>query len=228
MNFWESAPGMPFAMVGGVTRRLQTLLIGIVQFLARLLLRLMYRVRVEGLERVPAEGPALLVINHPSFIDAVVVGAFSRRQVRFVMDHRMYGLPMVNFICRLVRVIPIAPRKEDPRLLDKAYDAIDEALAAGDVVAIFPEGKVTRDGAIDTFRPGVERILERRPVPVIPAALSGLWGSFFSFAHGTPPMKGWPRRMWARVELAVGDALCPKEVDAPLLRDRVSELRARA
>ncbi|HJL26218.1 MAG TPA: MFS transporter, partial [Polyangiaceae bacterium LLY-WYZ-15_(1-7)] len=141
----------------------------VLRLLLARLVHLVYRVDVKGLrEHLPAEGAALVVANHASFVDAFVLEAVSPRPIRFVMDHRMARLPGLAWLFRLARVIPIASRKHDPALLAAAWEAIDEALATGEVVCVFPEGKCTRDGEVDVFRPGVERILARRPVPVVP------------------------------------------------------------
>ncbi|MEM9190857.1 MAG: 1-acyl-sn-glycerol-3-phosphate acyltransferase, partial [Myxococcota bacterium] len=183
----------------------QAVYIAFLQLAARIFSCLAYRFRVRGRNNVPEHGAALIVANHPSFIDAVILGGFARRPVRFVMDHKFYNTPLLHWIVRCARAIPIASRKENPTLVDQAFEEIDRALAEGEVVVIFPEGKVSRDGAMSPFRPGVERILRRRSVPVIPAALSGMWGSFFSFAHGTRPLRGRPRRFRAAVELAFGE-----------------------
>lgn len=196
-------------------------------FLLRLLVavvvRVVYRVRQEGLEHVPDHGAALLVANHVTYTDAIVLGGLCRRPVRFVVYHRIHDAPVLRWFFRLVRAIPIALRSEDPARLERALDEIDRALAEGELVGIFPEGKLTRDGELDLFRPGVERILERRPVPVVPVALRGLWGSFFSYAGG-PPLRKWPRRVWSRVEVVCGAALAPSAASAQVLRARVAEL----
>jgi 1-acyl-sn-glycerol-3-phosphate acyltransferase len=187
------------------------------------LVRTTYRVRARGLERIPDAGPALLVCNHPSFADAVILGGLCPRPVRFVMYHGVFRIPALRWFFRLVRAIPIAPRREDPEVMEAAFDEIDRALAAGELVCIFPEGKVTRDGRVDEFRPGFERILARRPVPVVPLGLRGMWGSFFSWKHG-PPMRSWPRRFWARIEVVVGAALPPAGLAAETLRREVLAL----
>lgn len=185
------------------------------------LVRVMYRVDARGLDQVPNEGAALVVANHASFVDAFVIGGLCRRPIRFVMDHRMTTMPGFGWLFRAARVIPIAPAKEDPALMARAFEEIDAALAAGEVVGLFPEGKCTRDGRVDVFRPGVERVLAARPVPVVPVALEGLWGSFFSYANGTP-MKTFPRRFWSRVKVRAG---APTELrDAGAIRDAVLAL----
>lgn len=177
------------------------------------LVRVMYRVDARGLDRVPSEGAALVVANHESFVDAFVIGGLCARPIRFVMDHRMTKMPGLGWLFRAARVIPIAPAKEDPELMARAFEEIDAALAAGEVVGLFPEGKCTRDGEVDVFRPGVERILAARPVPVVPVALDGLWGGFFSYANGVP-MKAFPRRFWSRVKVRAGAPVELREASA--------------
>ena len=112
--------------------------------------------------------------------DPAVIAACVRRPVRFVMDHRIYAIPVLHFIFRTMRAIPIASGREDPALKESAFAEASSALAAGEIVCIFPEGRITDTGELNAFRPGLQRILERTPVPVVPMALRGLWGSFFS------------------------------------------------
>jgi 1-acyl-sn-glycerol-3-phosphate acyltransferase len=175
----------------------------LMRFLSWVLVNTMYRIRVHGLEHIPEHGPALIVSNHVSFMDALVIGGSVRRPVRFVMDHNIFRIPVMGFIFRTARAIPIAPAREDPEALQRAFDRIDAELADGEIVCIFPEGKLTRDGEMNEFKKGVERILERRPVPVIPMALRGLWGSFFSRRDGKPAMTQLPKRFWSRIEVVV-------------------------
>lgn len=198
------------------------------EFVLRLLVgrmvRAIYRVRTDGLENLPDHGPALLVANHVTYTDALVLGGLCRRPVRFVVYHRIYSQPLLRWFFRLVRAIPIAPKSEDPTRLARALEEIDRALAEGEIVGIFPEGKLTRDGELDEFRPGIERILAARPVPVVPVALRGLWGSFFSYAGGAP-LRKWPRRVWSRIEVVFGRSVAPAAASAERLRARVAELR---
>lgn len=183
----------------------------------------LYRLRVIGAEHIPAEGPAVIVANHVSFVDWLLIAAASKRPPRFVMDHRFRTLPLVGFVFRDAGVIPIAPAKEDPAVLQRAFDAIAEALEADEVVCIFPEGAVTRDGRQHLFRPGIERILARTPVPVVPVAIGGMWGSFFSRRHGRAMSRPF-RRFRARVELAVGAAVPAAEASAARLAHEVAVL----
>ncbi|HET7812037.1 MAG TPA: MFS transporter [Steroidobacteraceae bacterium] len=173
----------------------------LMRFLTWVFVNIMYRVKVRGLENIPEHGPALLVCNHVSFMDPLVIGGSVRRPVRFVMDHNIFKTPVLSFIFRTAHAIPIAPAHEDRDALRKAFDQIDAELAAGEVVCIFPEGKLTRSGEMNEFKTGVERILDRRAVPVVPMALRGLWGSFFSRRDGKAAMSQLPRRFWSRIEL---------------------------
>ena len=189
----------------------------------RAAMHIMYRLRKTNLDAVPATGPALLVCNHVSFVDALVVAAAFRRPVRFVMDHRIYASPWLNWVFRAGGVIPIAPRSENPALTEAAFTRTASALAGGELVCIFPEGKITYDGSLNPFRAGVQRIVADSPVPVIPMALRGLWGSFFSRRFGSA-MSHFPRRAWSRIELRCGAALEPHRVTADSLATAVANL----
>ena len=197
----------------------------LMRFMSWILVSALYRVEVDGIERIPQEGAALLVCNHVSYMDALIVGGVVRRPVRFVMHRRIFNIPVLHFIFRTAKAIPIAAHKEDPVLLERAFDEIDRALADGELVCIFPEGGLTRDGAIAPFRPGLERILARRFVPVVPLALRGLWGSVFSRRDSALGRARLPRRFRARIALAVGAALPADQVDATTLEQSVRQLR---
>ncbi|MEO8166201.1 MAG: 1-acyl-sn-glycerol-3-phosphate acyltransferase, partial [Betaproteobacteria bacterium] len=160
-----------------------------------------YRLRVSGIANIPEEGPALLVCNHQSLADALIIAAACRRPIRFVMYYAIFNIPVLRFIFRSMKAIPIAGAKESPEVLQRAYDEIAAALADGQLVCIFPEGQLTHDGKIGPFRPGVTRILERTPVPVIPMALSGLWRSIFSRNRD----KWKVATLFPRVALSVGE-----------------------
>jgi 1-acyl-sn-glycerol-3-phosphate acyltransferase len=197
----------------------------LMRFLTWVLVSIMYRVKKQGLEHIPERGPALIVCNHVSFMDPLVIGGNVRRPVRFVMDHNIFKIPVLKFIFKTAGAIPIAPAKEDSQALQHAFDRIDAELAAGEIVCIFPEGKLTRDGEMNEFKRGVEKILERRPVPVIPMALRGLWGSFFSRREGKAPMTKLPSRFWSRIEMVVTAPVPGDDASATGLRKIVSGLR---
>jgi len=201
----------------------------LLRFVAWVITHTLYRVRTVGTDRIPAEGAAVLACNHVSFVDAVVIMGESPRPIRFVMDHRIFRIPLANWFFRNAKAIAIAPAKEDPQMLARANQRIDAALSDGDLVCIFPEGKITYDGELSPFKQGVQKIVERVPVPVVPMALRGLWGSFFSRYGGgafSRPVEARLRRgLRSRVELVVGAPVPPEEVTPELLLARVAALR---
>lgn len=193
------------------------------RFMVWLLIHSIYRVRSRGLEKIPDEGPVVLVCNHVSYVDALIIAGCIRRPVRFVMYYKIYNLPVLNFVFRTAKTISIAGKHEDEALLNKAFDDIDQALTDGDVVCIFPEGRLTTDGSMRAFRDGVEKIITRRPVPVIPMALQGLWGSAFSRQRSNiiyRLFKGFK----SSIGLVVGDLIEPQKVSAKLLQEKVQDL----
>ena len=195
------------------------------RFMAWLVSRVMYRMQVRGYDHIPAEGAAVLVCNHVSFVDWLVIASASRRPVRFVMHHGFIKIPLLGWFFRDAKVIPIASAREDAATMRIAFDRIAAELAAGELVCIFPEGKLTSDGELAPFRPGIERIVERTPVPVVPMAIRGMWGSFFS-RHGGKALRRPFRRVWSRIELAIGEPVPPSAVRADDLACRVAELGA--
>ena len=197
----------------------------LMRFMVWLLTRTLYRIDQRGMDNIPDEGPAVIVCNHVSFVDALILGGNIRRPVRFVMYHKIFRIPVLNFIFRTARAIPIAPAKEDEALMHKAFQEIEAALAAGDIVGIFPEGGLTPDGEIQGFRSGIERIIERSPVPVIPMALSGLWESMWSRRDSRMRRMRLPRRLRARIGMSAAPAVPAAEVRAESLEQTVRELR---
>jgi hypothetical protein len=199
----------------------------LMRFLVWLSTSTIYRVRHTGFDNLPARGAALLVCNHVSYVDAALIAGSIRRPVRFVMDHEIFRVPLLNFIFRTAGAIPIAPRRVDEAMYEAAFAKIHDYLAAGEVVCIFPEGRITRHGEMNPFRGGVARILEETPVPVLPMALKGLWGSLFSFEGGRAFLK-LPRKLFARIELAVGEAIGPEAATPERLHEAVAVLRGEA
>ncbi len=200
----------------------------LMRFVVWILINTLYRIRVEGLDRIPDEGPCVVVCNHVSFIDALIVGGTVRRPVRFVMYYKIFQIPVLSWIFRTAGAIPIAGAREDPELMQKAFDRIEEYLKNGEVVGIFPEGGLTPDGSIQPFRPGIERILERSPVPVVPLALRNLWRSMWSRRWMKLKMQRarLPRRFRARIELVVGEPVPAQAASAVALERKVGELRS--
>jgi len=196
----------------------------LMRFLAWLLVHTVYRVHKEGLERIPETGGCVIVCNHVSFVDAIVIAACVRRPIRFVMDHRIFHIPVLNFIFRTMRAIPIAPAKENAAMKERAFDEAAKALKAGEIVGIFPEGTLTETGDLNVFRPGLQRILEQSPAPVVPMALRGLWGSFFSRSHQGKAMRRW-RGMFSRIALVAGTPFSPELATPEALQKSVLGLR---
>jgi 1-acyl-sn-glycerol-3-phosphate acyltransferase len=193
------------------------------RFLCWCLVTLLYRFRLGGDRNIPDKGAALLVCNHVSYADALVVSAGVWRPVRFVMDHQIYDIPLLHWIFLTNKTIPIAPRKEDAALLEQAYAEIVQALKDGELVCVFPEGGITRDGELKEFRPGILHVLEEIPVPVIPMAVSGLWGSLASRAPLAERLKRF--RLFRKVRMNVGEPVSPQGLDLAKLHDTVETLR---
>ncbi len=196
----------------------------LMRFLAWLLVHTIYRVQKEGLERIPPTGGCVVVCNHVSFVDAIVIAACVRRPIRFVMDHRIFHIPVLNFIFRTMNAIPIAPAKEDAAMKERAFEEAAKALRAGEIVGIFPEGRLTETGELNVFRPGLQRILEQAPALVVPLALRGLWGSFFSRSHQGKAMRRW-RGMFSRIALVAGTPFSPEMASPEALQKSVLGLR---
>ena len=183
-----------------------------------------YRVRHRGLDSIPEHGAAVIVCNHVSYVDAPLLAGAVRRPIRFVIHKDIYEIPVLNFIFRTGRTIPICAEKEDAATFEAAFVAIREGLEAGDLLCVFPEGRLTTDGEIDVFRKGIERIVAETPAPVVPMALSGLWGSFFS-RQGSGAFRKLPNQLLRRVDIAAAAPLPATGVAADDLRDRVRALR---
>ena len=197
----------------------------LLRFIAWLLVKAAYRLRTKGIEHIPEEGPAVLVANHVSFIDAVVIMGASPRPIRFVMDHRVFRMPLLGFVFRHCGAIPIASAKEDPAMMEAAFAEVSKALANGDLVGIFPEGGITSNGELQAFRPGINRILADSPVPVVPMALRGLWGSFFSRIDGEAMKTPFRRGLFSDIALHVGVPLAAEAATLERLQGEVAALR---
>jgi 1-acyl-sn-glycerol-3-phosphate acyltransferase len=197
----------------------------LLRFLSWVLVSVVYRIRREGVEHIPAGGAALVVSNHVSFVDALVLMAISPRPIRFVMDRTIFRIPLLSWLFRQVKAIPIASAREDPALVEQAFARVAAELRDGQLVCIFPEGRITDTGELYPFRPGVARVLAADPVAVVPVALRGLWGSFFSRKDGAAMSRPLRRGMFSTIGVRVGAPLDPKEATPERLAQRVAELR---
>ncbi|NNK99647.1 MAG: glycerol acyltransferase [Xanthomonadales bacterium] len=194
-----------------------------IRFLVWILIHTIYRVEVKGIEKIPETGAVIVAANHVSFVDPLIIGGVIRRPVRFIMYFRIFQMRVLNFIFKYGKAIPIAGQNEDPEVLAKAYRSIQEEIAEENVLGIFPEGKITSDGEIQTFKSGIEKIVEKQPVPVVPMALCNLWGSLFS--RRDPLLKRRPYKFRARIELRIGEPIAPAELTAERLEQEIRKLR---
>uniref|UniRef100_UPI0040478610 MFS transporter n=1 Tax=Rheinheimera sp. TaxID=1869214 RepID=UPI0040478610 len=195
----------------------------VLRFVIYVLSHTMYRVSSRGLAHIPAEGAAVLVANHVSYVDALLIGGAVRRPVRFVMEKAIYDLPVANWLFKAARTIPICSKQKNEQVYEAAFASIKRELEQGNLVCIFPEGRLTKTGEMDSFRPGIERILAETPVPVVPMALQGLWGSFFSH-HGKGAFK-FKGRFWSKVSLIASAPLPVEQAAAAELERQVRLLR---
>ena len=198
----------------------------LLRFCAFILTRIVYRFEVRGEENIPTTGAALLVCNHVSFVDAVLLMAASPRPIRFIMDHRIFAVPVLGWFFRLAKAIPIAPQRDDPATYEQAFERARAVLADGELLCIFPEGGLTPDGRLGEFKGGVMKLLASNPVPVVPLALQNLWGSFFSRSDGSAMSRPFRRGLFSAVGLVAGTALPPAGVTPNALRERVGALLA--
>ena len=198
----------------------------LLRFIAFLATRLVYRFKVVGDENIPTKGAAILVCNHVSFVDAVLLMAASPRPIAFIMDHRIFKVPVLGWLFKLAKAIPIAPQREDAAVYEQAFARARQVLEEGDLVCIFPEGAITKNGELGEFKGGVMKLLETNPVPVVPMALQNLWGSFFSRVEGSAMTKPFRRGVLSRVGLVAGVAVPAREVSPGGLREQVSRLLA--
>lgn len=196
----------------------------LLRFIAFVATRLVYRFKVLGDENIPTKGAAILVCNHVSFVDAVLLMAASPRPIAFIMDHRIFKVPVLGWLFKLAKAIPIAPQREDAAIYEQAFERARQVLAEGDLVCIFPEGAITKDGELGEFKGGVMKLLETNPVPVVPMALQNLWGSFFSRIDGAAMSKPFRRGLFSPVGLVAGAAVEPSAVSPAGLREHVGKL----
>ncbi|MGC1439794.1 MAG: MFS transporter [Burkholderiaceae bacterium] len=209
----------------------------LLRFFAWIASRIVYRFKVAGDEHIPESGPAILVANHVSFVDAILLMATSPRPITFLMDHKIFKTPGLGLLFKLAGAIPVAPRHEDEHAYDLAMQAASKTLQSGNLLGIFPEGKITSDGSLQEFRPGLLKIrsaaqnaatnaseINNQLVPIIPVALQNLWGSFFSRIDGRAMSRPFRRGLSSRVGINIGPALISDAVDMVSLRDAVQKL----
>ncbi|NVD06987.1 MFS transporter [Vibrio sp. JPW-9-11-11] len=194
----------------------------VVRFLVWVLTHTMYRVSHKNLHHLPEKQGALLVCNHVSYMDALLLSAVCPRLIRFVMEEEYANTPPLRKFLNRAGVIPISATNR--RSIIRAFNQVEQALNQGHIVCIFPEGRLTPDGEIHPFMRGMDIILKRSPVPVIPVALKGMWGSYFS-RHKGSACKGLPSRFWSRIEIEAGEPVQPEFASTDTMHHRVAQLR---
>lgn len=192
------------------------------RLLARGVAYAVYNPKYTGFEKIPKEGPAILISNHVSYADGLIIAAGCNRPVRFVIDEHIYNVPLVHYFMLYNRAIPILPTREH---VTKALEDIAEGLKAGDLICIFPEGQLTYTGSLGRFKTGIESIVKRNPAPVYPIALSGLWGSIFSRKYLGSWKRFIPKSRRVRVHAICGDAMAPESVTVNRLQETVLRLK---
>ncbi len=193
------------------------------RFISFILSRLLYRIRVEGEHNIPKEGGVILACNHLSFIDFLLVMGAVRRPARFIMYYKFFEIPLLRYIMRQARVIPIAGRGEDETIMTRAFETVSKELKEGEVVCIFPEGKITHDGFLAPLKPGILKIVEKDPVPVVPMAINGLWGSMFSRKDGPAFIKA-PRKLWRRIEIKIAEPIPARQLTMERLEKSLRQI----
>lgn len=219
--------GEIFIVLGGLS-----LLVGVLlcvwlaefafRFLTWLLTHTVYKIRIRGAENIPDRGPALIIANHVSFVDALLIGACVQRFIRFLMLKDYYHHPLFNGVCRLMKAIPIATGER--RSTKESLRLAIAALKEGHVVCIFAEGQITRTGQLLPFRKGLEIVAREANVPIIPVHLDGVWGSIFSFQGGRIIWKK-PRQIPYPVTVSFGAPMSPMSTSYDV-RQAVAELGA--
>jgi 1-acyl-sn-glycerol-3-phosphate acyltransferase len=195
----------------------------IYRFLARQMVKIVYKTKFIGFDKIPAHGPVILIANHVSYVDGLIIQSACNRPIRFIIDEFIYRVPLVNYFMRLGRAIPILPRKESVK---KALDEVSKGLDRGDIICIFPEGQLTYTGNLGRFKPGIEWMVERDPVPVYPIAIRGLWDSMFSRKYLRSKFPFFPRHFHLKVTVVCGDVIHPKDVTVSHLQQVILNLKS--
>ena len=179
---------MSFLVVGLLTAVLAVCTIIVlpdflIRFVVVFITRFFYRMKVRGIENLPTSGPALIVANHVTWVDSMLIAATQQRHIRFMMGRDIYDSSWLKPVFKLMKVIPVSD-SDGPRSVLKSLALARAALDAGDIVCIFAEGAITRNGNMRAFRPGMERIMKGSNYPIIPVHIGGAWGSIFSHYYG--------------------------------------------
>lgn len=192
------------------------------RFCAKWLIRLFYKVEYRGFEKISPHSPIILIANHVSYIDGLLIQAGVDRPVRFIIDDYIYRLPVIYYFMRYNRAIPILAKKHH---VEAALDTISQGLEYRDAICLFPEGRLTATGNLGRFKPGIEWIIERDPVLVYPIAISGVWGSIFSRKYVKSRWRWLPRKIRRKVVLICGDPIHPADIQVNHLQRVILSLK---
>ena len=225
-NLWSMSAAQMFVVLGLMTLAPTLITLAVlpdffVRFLGMLLARMCYRISVTGQDNLPTTEGALLVCNHVSWIDPVLINAAQQRRIRFIMDEGFYNIKWLRPFCRLMGAIPISA-KYPPKKIISALRQARTAMDKGYLVCIFAEGALTRNGMLRGFKGGLERIIRGSNYKIIPAYIGGAWGSIFSCYYGKP-LSTLPRKFPYRVSIHFGEPMSP-DSSAGRIRQKVSEL----
>ena len=193
------------------------------RFSASWLSRVMYRIKKVGSAQIPEKGPAIIASNHVSFVDWLIIAGFSPRPIRFVVYAPLFKNPLFRLIFKLGKCIPIDSAKKNPEIYKSAFIQMAQALKNGELLCIFPEGKLTTDGNIDQLKHGIEKVIGATPVPVIPMVIQGMWGSMFSRKKENASA-GLSLRLRSRVQLTAGSHIPPAEFSRTRLQRSMLKL----
>jgi acyl-[acyl-carrier-protein]-phospholipid O-acyltransferase/long-chain-fatty-acid--[acyl-carrier-protein] ligase len=191
-----------------------------IRFCVLSFIKVLYRIRVIHPQRVPETGGALLICNHISYIDALILSAACERPVRFAAFDEFFKGPLLSSLLRLFGVVPISNRRAKDAIV-----ALSDALKAGDLVCIFPEGQLTRTGMMNEIRKGFELIARRAGSPVIPVYMDDLWGSVFSFERGRFFRKH-PHHFPYHISVLFGEPIPAAEASVERCREAFQQLAA--
>jgi acyl-[acyl-carrier-protein]-phospholipid O-acyltransferase/long-chain-fatty-acid--[acyl-carrier-protein] ligase len=199
------------------------------EFLVRFLLwfatHTIFKIRIVGTENVPRRGPALLVANHMSHVDGMLIGACLQRFVRFMVWKPYFDMKAFHWFFKLSKAIPVGT--SGPRDMVRSIQDARAELKAGHVVCIFAEGAISRTGNLLPFKRGLEKIVDGLDVPVVPVHLDRLWGSIFSFEGGRFFWK-WPKRIPYPVTVSFGNPMVAAQAHAHDVRQAIAELASEA
>ena len=193
-----------------------------------ILFRLLYSIKIDGADKIQKSGPVIIASNHVSFLDPLLLCTILNRPPIFVMDQMYFDFKLLRWFYKSAGAIPITPKKISSDGMEKAMNQITCELNAGELIAIFPEGFITKNGEMIPFKDGIKRLAERiTDLNLYPVAISGMWGSWFSRFKDGKAMSGVPMRRSFRtnIRLSIGDKIEGPEIAPEVIRNKVEELR---